>query len=115
MELSNFVAQTLEQIIDGVARAQEYAGKNGASVNPNSMNLRGELGRMLYDVNNGRVVQVVDFDVALTTSDGTKTRGGIGVVLGAIAVGTQGASESDQHSATRISFSVPVMLPEGGA
>ena len=34
MELKTFVAETLKQIIEGVAQAQAYAKENGATVSP---------------------------------------------------------------------------------
>ena len=54
----------------------------------------------------------VHFDVAVSTSEGTETKGGIGVVVGPVgSVGSQDQSDVASSSMSRIRFSVPVKLP----
>jgi len=36
MKLDDFVAQTLKQIINGVASAQQFGNEHNAKINPNS-------------------------------------------------------------------------------
>ena len=112
MELSEFVAESLRQIIDGVTLAQEYASRKGATVNPNNMWYRADQGVVkIQDRETGAFIQEVNFDVAVTATDGTKTKGGIGVFVGTVGLGSQGQSEAVKESVSRIKFTVPLALP----
>lgn len=112
MELREFVAESLRQLIDGVAVAQEYATENDAKVNPTNIFYRADQGVIkIQDRETGALVQEVNFDVAVTATDGTKTKGGIGVFVGAVGLGSQGQSEASNQSISRIRFSVPLALP----
>ena len=97
MELQDFIDETLKQIISGVRSAQESAIELGAKINP-----RG-----------GSVVEMrtVHFDIAVGTSEGTETKGGIRVVGPVGSVGSQDQSDVASSSMSRIRFSVPVKLP----
>ena len=54
----------------------------------------------------------MEFDVAVTTSEGTETKGGIGVVVGAIVLGSHGKTDRSNISVNRIKFTVPIDYPE---
>ena len=98
MELQDFIDETLKQIISGVRSAQESAIELGAKINP-----RG-----------GSVVEMrnVHFDVAVGTSGGAETKGGIGVfVVPPGSAGSQDQSDVASTSLSRIKFSIPVKLP----
>lgn len=56
-------------------------------------------------------VAMVEFDIALSEAKGTDTKGGIGVFLGAVGLGSQGASHGESSSNSRVKFSVPIVLP----
>jgi len=112
MELRDFVAETLRQIIDGIKAAQEYSSDKGAKVNPKKLYFRTDQGSVkLQDRSTGALVQEIDFDVAVTTTEGTQTKGGIGVFVGPIGLGSQGQSNVNNQSVSRIKFSVPLLLP----
>ena len=112
MELKDFVSQTLSQIIEGVKDAGDYANSNGAEVNPDLVGNIAELGKQGILWGGGRPVQIVKFDVALTVTEGTGTKGGIGVFAGAIILGSSGESQSSNVSVSKVQFSVPVALPK---
>jgi hypothetical protein len=98
MELQDFIAETLKEIISGVRRAQESAIELGAKINP-----RG-----------GSIVEMrsVQFDVAVSTEEGIGEKGGIGVFVGPVGtVGSQNQSDVASSSMSRIKFSVPLKLP----
>jgi hypothetical protein len=59
----------------------------------------------------GLPIQKVDFDVAVTAAEKTGTKGTIGVVMGAIGLGSQGESANSKTNDSRIKFSVPIALP----
>jgi hypothetical protein len=79
MELKEFVAQSLVQIIEGVREAQTQivgeneakpGGKRAGSINPHTSN-RGEKIRERETTSNwGESVRLVSFDVAVTVQEG---------------------------------------------
>jgi len=113
MELKDFVKETLSQIIDGVMSAQEYVADKGAKINPTFPPFgRDKVGEALYDEKTRTFSQNIKFDVAVTVSEGAKTKGGIGIFVGEIGIGAQGQSTASNQSMSRISFSVPVVFPK---
>jgi hypothetical protein len=102
MELKEFVSRTLTEIAEGVAAAATAAAEFGAVVNPDIDHPIG--GR------SPRVVEI-EFTVGLTVTDAAKTKGGIGVVAGIFALGSQGESNSTSGATTHIKFKVPMILP----
>lgn len=113
MELKAFVTAVLTEIIDGVKDAQrgpEHA--RDGEVNPLLSTNQGDLQRQGRLVSRwGQLVQSVKFDVAVTAEEGTGTKGGIGIFMGAFGLGSQGESKASQASVSRIQFEVPVSLP----
>jgi len=110
MELKDFVSATLISIVEGVKEAQlkyDLVGDNRiinppVRVNPTS----GE-----PFVRGGLAVQTVEFDVAVSTSESSQSKGGIGILVGIIGGGAQGKSDSASAHMSRIKFTVPVSLP----
>ncbi|HEY3040639.1 MAG TPA: hypothetical protein VGJ66_18010 [Pyrinomonadaceae bacterium] len=100
LELRDFVAETIKQVIDGVVTAQQYATSKKAVVNPRTSR-------------HGEPVQSIAFDVAVTAGKGAKTQGGIAVFTGVLGLGSKGQSEKTSESVNRIQFSVPLALPVG--
>ena len=109
MKLKDFVAETLKEIIDGVIEAQKHYSANGGVINSGDI----EGPKVGTDRHTGVPLQSVEFDVAVTTTEGTETKGGIGVFVGPIGLGSQGKSDSANSSVSRIKFSIPVILPKG--
>ena len=112
MSLQDFVSETLKQVIGGIIVAQDFVKDKGAYINPSHLSATGAgRDKRLFHSETGTFPDVFEFDVAVTTVKGTGTQGGIGVFVGAIAVGSQGKSESSSSSVSRIKFSVPVAFP----
>lgn len=108
MKLQDFVSETLKQIINGVKEAQGQAKKAGATISPDS-HLSYDNKKYLFYA--GRLVEHVEFDVAVTTSEAKETKGGLGIFVVGIGVGTGGKSDASTISVSRIKFSAPVVLP----
>lgn len=110
MNLQEFIKTALTDIVSGVAQASEAAGAHGASVG--SMKLYGwtKENKILTNENE-RPIATVEFDIALAESNSKDTKGGIGVYLGAVGLGSQGASHGEASTHSRIKFSVPMVLP----
>ena len=97
MKLQEFVSETLVAIAAGVQVAQKGVAPLGGSVNP-------------Y-VGSATAIQNVEFDVEVSTSEGSATKGGLGVFVGPIGAGTQGQSQAGSASVGRIRFQVPLQMP----
>ena len=114
MELKNFISQALTDIIQGVYDTQQALGDNRKFINPELSTQQGTHEKHGKNVSiQGQLVEIVEFDVAVTATEGTGTKGGIGVVAGVFAIGSQGQSSSENSAASRIKFSVPITLPYG--
>ena len=111
MKLKDFVAETLKEIVDGVLEAQDYYIDKGGSVNSKDITFKSDQGVMMYDRETYQPAQLIEFDVAITATEGTETKGGIGVFVGAIGLGSQGKSDTSNSSSSRIKFSIPIFLP----
>ena len=114
MNLREFIREALTEIVSGVAEARISAAEHGALVGSDQVYGYTKEAKILTD-NNGRTVSLVEFDIALAAADARDTKGGIGVFLGSVGLGSQGASHGETSSNSRIKFSVPVVLPGGGA
>lgn len=111
MELKDFVAGVLVDIAEGIRAAQVSVGTDDAEVSPHMDSRRGASGWGGLNDRNGRPVHVVEFDVAVTATQGSGTKGGVGVVAGVFTLGSQGESSKTSESVSRVKFSVPVRLP----
>jgi hypothetical protein len=111
MELQEFIKTAITEIVAGVAEASELTKEHGGRAG--SMKLYGYVkdNKVMTDENE-RPVTTVEFDIALAEGSSTDTKGGIGVYLGAVGLGSQGASHGETTSHSRIKFTVPVVLPD---
>lgn len=112
MELNKFVSETLKHVLEGIRSAQEAV--HDGSINPKIWNSqRGEANKMkILESNAGEWIHMVDFDVALTVIEGTETKGGIGLFVGPVALGSKGQSNAENSSLSRIKFQVPIAYPK---
>ena len=92
MNLSDFIASTIEEVIEGTKKAQQYARQNGGLVVP------------AHEIH-----QAIKFDLTITTATHDGAKGRIGVV--SWGVGIEGKIETEYHSTNRVQFSLPVSLP----
>ncbi|MES1934414.1 hypothetical protein T35B1_17506 [Salinisphaera shabanensis T35B1] len=116
MELEQFISTTLVQIANGIQSAADQLHGTRAIVNPRNVSTAGAKGEQIYGYLNVRkkffkVVQRIDFDVAVTAAEGSEANGGIGIRVGSIGVGATGKSENSNTTVSRIRFSVPMVLP----
>ena len=113
MNLQEFIKTALVEIVAGVAEAREEVSKHGASIGSDTAYGHTKEAKLVTD-ENGRTMSLVEFDVALSEANAKDTKGGIGVFLGSVALGSQGASHGESSTHSRIKFSVPVVLPGKG-
>lgn len=115
VKLEDFVANSLVQIVRGVEKAQEQLDGSDAKVSPSMQTLadKNSIGRA-DGADNLQPVYNVTFDVAVVGTEDEKTAGGVGVVLGAFALGSKGESSEGTAQTSRIQFKVPILLPSHG-
>lgn len=122
MKLQDFIQGSLVQIIKGVEGATQELGDTTAMVSPRYIpDPEGRVIGFAFDETESeqhrkrRLVEIVEFDVAVVAAEGTETKGGIGIVVGSIGIGSQGKSESSSTSHSRLKFRVPIVLPSQSA
>ena len=111
MELSQFVQNTIQQIIEGVSKSQEFAKDNGATINPSGLRFKRD-GQLNY--HETPMQQDIVFDVGLTSTSVDGSTEGIGVFLGGISLGKKNEAGLESTAITKIKFTVPIILPSGG-
>ncbi len=113
MELKDFISTTLTAIIDGVVDAQEKVQSKGAHINPGGlMRTTSKISEnSIWDNKSNNFARMVEFDVALTVEDGSKTNAKVGVVAGVFNLAAGGESANKQLAVNRVQFSIPVLFP----
>ena len=118
MDLKTFIAESLVQIAQGIETANESLRNSTASVNPPGISGLSKTDLKFFGYVSDsepqpsyRIVQELAFDVAVHAVEGTETKGGIGLTVGAIALGSQGKSQNENSSESRLKFTIPMILP----
>jgi hypothetical protein len=109
MDLREFIQKTLTQIAEGVHAAQEAIDLVGGVVNPQDQ--RGTRPKDVMVISGDRIVERVEFDVAIVATEQQGGSAGLevfGIVRGGIAKELREGSES------RVKFTVPLVLPQSG-
>ena len=109
MNLKEFVKQTLVEISGAVGEANEELKGTGAAVNP--IKIYPRTGR---PADQRRILHEVEFDVAVLAEEGKETKGGLGIMVASVGLGTQGKSQSSASTHSRIKFTIPLLLPNPG-
>ncbi len=107
-ELRDFVSMILREIVLGVKDAQPFVKEQGGTLVPS---VDREEGRMILPISSElevRLVDYVEFDVALTVIKGDDTK--LGFTLSVINIG--GGTKGEQSTVSRVKFKVPVALPQ---
>jgi hypothetical protein len=115
MELKEFIAESLKNIIDGVIDAQEYANKKNAAINPNyplNLNKVPGFAQSPGEMNLSGYHQIIEFDVAVTTSSEIEAKVGGGIFVAAVTLGASGKDNQSNSVFSRIKFSIPIGLPK---
>lgn len=109
MELDVFISETLNSIITGIQKSQDFAKGKDAVVNPEK---KSTMSIDYVEINSkDRIVTTISFDIAVTASNKNEkgVNGGISVL--SIGLGGKANSTDTSESVSRIKFSVGVILP----
>lgn len=105
MDLKDFVAAGLEQILAGIKQAQ--AADEGSNINAENAGIPS--GKNAFSGGTYGNFTLVEFDVAVSG----ETSGKGGANLKVFGVGFEGGGEHKAGTANRIAFAIPVRLPDG--
>ena len=113
MDLEDFVAESLRQIVSGVSRAQRETHSMGARIYPLMFGTRADGSRLTGEdaEGNSRPAYEVKFDVAVTVSASTGSGAEMKARLHILEAGIGGKSANENTTASRVSFSIPVVYP----
>lgn len=118
MDLQEFVTQSLVQIAKGIEKANEELRDSGAMINP--LHITANTGSAQTYARTGqpnkvhpdsRIVEKVEFDVAVVAEAGEQTQAGLKIAVASIGIGAGGQSDKTNKSESRIRFAIPVVLP----
>ena len=111
MELQEFITESLTQIMAGVAAAAEAAKEHGALINPRMTHEGGDKRALVMTGSGPSFAETVHFDIAVTVTEGTESKAGIGIFAGAVGLGAKGATAAETSSVSRLKFNVPIAFP----
>lgn len=119
MELNDFIAKTLGQIVQGVQQAQNANSQTGAIINPQVASRHGanqevlKANNQLWDSSDYSLIERVRFDVAVTAEEQTKTEGSFNAGIQVLGIGGKAGLDTNSLSSTvsRIQFAVTVKYP----
>jgi ribosome-associated protein YbcJ (S4-like RNA binding protein) len=119
MELKEFIKESLVQINQAIEESNEELKDSEAIINPKGVQINSEnsqaYGRQSYksDHHDYKVVQKIDFDVAVYAENDQKAGGGAKISIASISIGANGEVNYTNKSESRLRFSIPVIYPEG--
>lgn len=108
MELKEFIKTAITDITEAVSELQEEL-KNGTIVNPSLR--QGENGKSLVVDNEVRMIERLNFDIAVTATEATELNGNAkaGISVFGAKVGAENKERTENVS--RLTFSLPLVLP----
>lgn len=109
MELKEFIEESINQIIDGIIASQNRNKENGSIISPS---FTGNKSSQTAIDGKNYTVSNIDFEVALTTTDESGSKAGIGVLFGYIGGSVQGEQKNKNAAITSLKFSIPVAYPQ---
>ena len=108
MELKEFIKTAITDITEAVSELQDEL-KNGTIVNPSLT--QGEHGKSLVVDNEVRMMERLNFDIAVTATEATELNGNAkaGISVFGAKVGAENKERTENVS--RLTFSLPLILP----
>ena len=110
MLLQEFIQNALLAISGGIESAQNEMPE-GFEINPKLIDHgfpSGAFSNLVGMTKSGDPILLIDFDVAITTTETDTNSAKIGVLFSSIGLGADASQSDSSHSATRIKFRVPM-------
>ena len=115
MDLKDFIKDSFVQIAKGIEEANEELKDSSAQINPDNVYVnagdRQNYGRLSTSKKHGKIVEVVEFDVAVIATGDTESGGKLGVKVGVFEIGANGNEKSGNKAESRIKFRIPAVFP----
>ena len=110
MDLKEFTKQTLIQIVEGAASANDELA-NCDSYIPYT-NIGNSKSAYSYDENRvARLIVNIDFDVAITATESESANGGASLkVASLLNIGGSGENKTENQTISRIKYTLPLVL-----
>lgn len=109
MEIKDFIEVSLVQIVEGVNQAKAKLLSTGATIS--SKDVRPLRDGTTYNHATGNLVNIVEFDVAVTVNEKDTTGGKAGVNVVGLNIGGGMQVENTNQKVSRIKFTIPLTLP----
>lgn len=114
MELKDFIAQTIKQVMEGVRDAQKLADEIGGMVNPKGQLYLSPEAAPFMDKDTTRIGDFINFDVEIEATEGNEESGGARISVPSIGgFGGKLFRKRSNKSINRVSFRLPVIYPKG--
>ena len=120
MDLKDFVKESIVQISKGIDEANAELSDSDAMVNPMYIRANTDQAQSYgrtkkrnpqYDEPDSKIVEKVEFDVAVVAETGEKGSAGAKLSIASIGIGGEKEKETSNKSTSRIKFSIPVVYP----
>lgn len=112
MKLDDFVHETLKSIMLGVQKATKFGAENSTGiVNPRDVGRGQGTNGIIFDPRTGRLIQNVEFDIAVSVTESASSTSGGAQSIGEITVSGNNTDNTKSNSSiSRIKFSIPIQL-----
>lgn len=113
MDLKDFIASTLTQIVEGVAQSADAVSKAGGAINPAFLASTSSAERVGSTKDGSSTpVYAVSFDVAVVASSTDSLDAGAKLTVASVfSIGGKASNSERDEVTSRIKFMVPLQLP----
>lgn len=108
MELKEFIKAAITDITEAVSELQEEL-KNGTIVNPSLT--QGEYEKTLLVDNEVRMMERLNFDIAVTATEATEFNGNAKAGISVFGANVGAENKERTENVSRLTFSLPLVLP----
>jgi hypothetical protein len=108
MNVKDFVEATLIQIVEGINAASAKIKDSGVIISP--LHIRGAHSALVIDYETDSMVNLIEFDIAITVNETDKAQGGAGISIAGIHLGGKVESANINQTVSRVKFMIPMKL-----
>lgn len=108
MDIREFIINTLVQIVQGVDDANEKLKETGSFIS--SKNIRPLRDGTTYNTETYDLVNLIEFDIAVTVNEKDSTNGGMGIKIASFNIGGGLQNENSNQAINKIKFNIPLTL-----